>query len=132
MLRNIIFIACLLCSVCAAHWEIREVESSEDVDDMPADGMTKQKLPGLCWVCKWVMNKVKKRVTVNSTPDEIKTKLFATCDQIGFMKKECKKFIQKYMSTLVEELSTTDGPKTICTSIRACKSKSAFLKDFIL
>lgn len=33
-----------------------------------ADGLTKQKLPGLCWVCKWVMKKVKKRVTVNSTP----------------------------------------------------------------
>lgn len=32
-----------------------------------ADKMTNQKLPGVCWACNWVMKKVKKMITVNST-----------------------------------------------------------------
>ncbi|XP_056623085.1 antimicrobial peptide NK-lysin-like [Triplophysa dalaica] len=131
MLRNVFLVTLVMCSVCAVHWEIREVESSEDVDVMPADKMTKQKLPGVCWACNWVMRKVKKMITPNSTKEEIEKDLHAVCEKIGFLKSLCKSFVKKYLGTLVEDLSTTDGPKTICVNVGVCKSKSSFSEKFI-
>ncbi|KAI7804962.1 prosaposin-like [Triplophysa rosa] len=131
MLRNVFLITLLICSACAVHWEIREVASSDDVDEMPADRMTGRK-PGVCWVCKWVVKKVKKSISTTSTPDEIKNKLLDACDQSGFLKAQCKSLVSKDSSTLVEEISTSDDPNTICTNLNVCTSKPPPRKDFIL
>lgn len=53
--------------------------------------------------------------------DEVKKKLENICDRIGFLKSLCRKFVNKYTDTLVEELSTTDDAKTICINIGVCK-----------
>ncbi len=53
--------------------------------------------------------------------DDIKKKLGMVCDEIGFLKSLCRKFVNKYTDTLIEELSTTDDAETICVNIAVCK-----------
>ncbi|XP_016395138.1 antimicrobial peptide NK-lysin-like [Sinocyclocheilus rhinocerous] len=81
---------------------------------------TKQQ-PGMCWACKWSMKKLKKQISNGATPDDIKKKLEMVCDEIGFLKSLCRKFVNKYKDTLVEELSTTEDTETICINIGVCK-----------
>ncbi len=40
--------------------------------------------------------------------DDIKKMLGMVCDEIGFLKYLCRMLVNKYMGTLIEELSTTD------------------------
>uniref|UniRef100_A0A8C6S8X9 Saposin B-type domain-containing protein n=1 Tax=Neogobius melanostomus TaxID=47308 RepID=A0A8C6S8X9_9GOBI len=63
-------------------------------------------LPGLCWTCKWVMNKT------------LTSKLLSVCDKIGFLKSRCQKFVKAKLQVLVEELSTTDDVHTICVNVK--------------
>ncbi|XP_048046948.1 antimicrobial peptide NK-lysin-like [Megalobrama amblycephala] len=121
MLRSIILVTLLISSVCAFHWEMHKEESNEnEIEESSGDIQTEQ-LPGMCWVCKWAMKKVKKQISNGTTQDEIKKKLSMVCDQIGFLKSLCRKFVNKYTDTLVEELSTTDDARTICVNISVCK-----------
>uniref|UniRef100_A0A673MAJ3 Saposin B-type domain-containing protein n=1 Tax=Sinocyclocheilus rhinocerous TaxID=307959 RepID=A0A673MAJ3_9TELE len=82
-----------------------------------------EQLPGLCWACKWVMRKLKKQISNGATPDDIKKKLGMVCDQIGFLKSMCRKFVNQYTDTLVEELSTTDDARTISIKTICRKNK---------
>ncbi|ROJ78830.1 Antimicrobial peptide NK-lysin [Anabarilius grahami] len=121
MLRSIILVTLLISSVCAFHWEMHKEESNEnEIEESSGDIQTEQ-LPGMCWACKWAMKKVKKQISNGATQDEIKKKLSMVCDQIGFLKSLCRKFVNKYIDTLVEELSTTDDARTICVNISVCK-----------
>ncbi|XP_030644237.1 antimicrobial peptide NK-lysin-like [Chanos chanos] len=86
--------------------------------------MPEAQLPGLCWACKWILNKVKKQISNGTDQETIKNKLISVCDQIGFLKSKCKSFVKKYLNTLIEELSTTDDPRTICVNLKACKPKT--------
>ncbi|KAK9959663.1 hypothetical protein ABG768_009771 [Culter alburnus] len=131
MLRNVFLVSLLIYAVCAAHWEIREVDSAEDeLEEILAD-MTEQQIFDKCSICKYIMKKVKKRISSKATPDEIKTKLNNTCEKAGPLKSKCKHFVEKYLSTLIDELMTDDGPKTICTKVHACKPEPP-IKEFIL
>uniref|UniRef100_A0A9J7Z5N0 Saposin B-type domain-containing protein n=2 Tax=Cyprinus carpio TaxID=7962 RepID=A0A9J7Z5N0_CYPCA len=108
-------------TACAQHWEMHKEESiGNELEESSGEIQTEQ-LPGLCWACKWAMGKLKKQISNGTTADEIKNKLGTTCDQIGFLKSLCRKFVNKYMGTLIEELSTTDDARTICVNIGICK-----------
>nr|QDO72762.1 NK-lysin antimicrobial peptide [Sinocrossocheilus bamaensis] len=132
MLRNIFLVSLFAYAVCAAHWEIREVDSAEDQDeDIHADGMMKQQIFSKCTICKKIMKMVKKKISPNSTPDEIKTKLNDTCMKVGPLKRQCKRFVEKYLHGVIDELMTDDGPNTICIKIRACKPEPP-IKEFIV
>ncbi|KTG32743.1 hypothetical protein cypCar_00037259 [Cyprinus carpio] len=121
MLWKIILITLLIFSACAQHWEMHKEESiGNELEESSGEIQTEQ-LPGLCWACKWAMGKLKKQISNGTTADEIKNKLGTTCDQIGFLKSLCRKFVNKYMGTLIEELSTTDDARTICVNIGICK-----------
>uniref|UniRef100_A0A8C1KC21 Saposin B-type domain-containing protein n=1 Tax=Cyprinus carpio TaxID=7962 RepID=A0A8C1KC21_CYPCA len=87
---------------------------------LPGDIQTEQQ-PGMCWTCKWAMKKLKKQISNGATPDDIKKKLGMVCDEIGFLKSLCRKLVNEYKDTLVEELSTTDDARTICVNIGVCK-----------
>ncbi|XP_056112055.1 antimicrobial peptide NK-lysin-like [Rhinichthys klamathensis goyatoka] len=124
MLRSIILITLLISSVCALHWEMHKEESNgNEIEEGSGDIQTEQ-LPGMCWACKWAMKKLKRRLSNGATAEEIKKKLSMVCDEIGFLKSLCRKFVNKYMDTLVEELSTTDDARTICANIGICKKKA--------
>uniref|UniRef100_A0A8C9QSQ2 Saposin B-type domain-containing protein n=1 Tax=Scleropages formosus TaxID=113540 RepID=A0A8C9QSQ2_SCLFO len=79
-------------------------------------------LPGICWACKWIVNKVKESLPRDNseTQNEIKNKLLLVCDNIGFLRFLCKAFLSKSLDVLVEELSTTDSANTICINVQAC------------
>ncbi|XP_051578064.1 NK-lysin tandem duplicate 2 [Myxocyprinus asiaticus] len=131
MFRNIFLVTLLMYSVCAVHWEIREVDSAEDqLEEIPDDSVMTQNLPDKCSICKSIIKKVKKKISSKATPDEIKKKLNNTCEKLPVFKSQCKCFIKKYMSTLIDELHTTDGPNTICTKLSLCKSPPP-IKEFI-
>uniref|UniRef100_A0A672S7X4 Saposin B-type domain-containing protein n=1 Tax=Sinocyclocheilus grahami TaxID=75366 RepID=A0A672S7X4_SINGR len=102
---------------CALHWEMQKEESTGNELEK---GSGKQQ-PGMCWACKWSMKKLKKQISNGATPDDIKKKLGMVCDEIGFLKSLCRKFVNKYKDTLVEELSTNDDAETICINIGVSK-----------
>ncbi|KAK7152644.1 hypothetical protein R3I93_010762 [Phoxinus phoxinus] len=121
MLRSIILVTLLISSVCALDWEMHKEESNGiEIEEGSGDVQTQQ-LPGMCWACKWAMKKLKRQISNGATPDEIKKKLSMVCDEIGFLKSLCRKFVNKYTDTLIEELSTTDDAGTICANISVCK-----------
>ncbi|XP_065110012.1 antimicrobial peptide NK-lysin-like isoform X3 [Paramisgurnus dabryanus] len=125
MLRFIILVTLLVSSACALQWKIyrEELIGNEESSDEVIVKMN-QGLPGVCWVCKWAMKKVKKKISNGTTADDIKNKLTRVCDWIGFLKIMCKSLVNKYVGTLVEELSTSDNPATICINIGVCKKKT--------
>ncbi|XP_065110004.1 antimicrobial peptide NK-lysin-like isoform X1 [Paramisgurnus dabryanus] len=125
MLRFIILVTLLVSSACALQWEIyREEMIANEESSGEAMVKTNQGLPGICWACKWAMKKVKRRISNGATADDIKNKLTSVCDQIGFLKTICRSLVNKYAGTLVEELSTSDDPATICKNIGVCKKKA--------
>ncbi|XP_073682610.1 antimicrobial peptide NK-lysin-like [Garra rufa] len=130
MFRNFFLVSLLIYAVCAAHWEIREVDSAEDQDDeISADGMMEQQIKAIkCDTCKAIMKEVKKKISAKPTPDEIKTKLNNICDKFKLLRVQCKHFVEKYLQNLIDELMTDDGPNTICTKIHACKNRT--IKEF--
>lgn len=112
------------------------MDSAEDQDEeiscdaFHADGMPKQKIFSKCTICKSIMKAVKKKLSSKATPDEIKAKLNNVCDKFKPVNGHCKKFVQKYLHNIIDELMTKDGPNTICTKIHACKTKPP-IKEFI-
>uniref|UniRef100_A0A8C1G774 Saposin B-type domain-containing protein n=1 Tax=Cyprinus carpio TaxID=7962 RepID=A0A8C1G774_CYPCA len=121
MLWRIVLITLLISSVCALHLEMHKEESIGNEFEESSGEIETEQLPGKCWACKWVMRKLKKQISNGATPDDIKTKLGMVCDEIGFLKSICRKLVNQYTDTLVEELSTTDDTRTICANIGVCK-----------
>uniref|UniRef100_A0A3B3R1T0 Saposin B-type domain-containing protein n=1 Tax=Paramormyrops kingsleyae TaxID=1676925 RepID=A0A3B3R1T0_9TELE len=125
ILAGVLFLSALAESAIVDRWEYREVyfqkinETSEDLQELEA--LLEEQLPGLCWACKWIVKKARKLIGDNKTPDRMRDVLNRVCDQIGFLKSQCKRFLGKVMDTLVEELSTTDSPQQACINLNACK-----------
>nr|ABC17996.1 NK-lysin type 2 [Ictalurus punctatus] len=129
MFWNLLVASFFIGSACAMHMEYLRVDSAEELLDGTLDSADKdedlpmseiQLFPGACWACKWAMNNVKKHLGINPTVDMIKAQLAEVCNSIGFLRGLCKTIINKYLDTLVEELSTTDNPTTICVNIGIC------------
>uniref|UniRef100_A0A3B5L565 Saposin B-type domain-containing protein n=1 Tax=Xiphophorus couchianus TaxID=32473 RepID=A0A3B5L565_9TELE len=77
-----------------------------------------QGLPGMCWGCKWALNKLKKKTWI-----KLHSKLRSVCDGIGLLKSQCRKFVDANLAVLIEELTTTDDVRTICVNVGVCKPK---------
>ncbi|XP_028294799.1 antimicrobial peptide NK-lysin-like [Gouania willdenowi] len=127
-----IVLLCILatCSVWAVHGRTLEINMSEEEQDSGDSSVEAQALPGKCWVCKWVLNKLKKFAGPNATAETLKSKLLSVCDEIGLLKPACRKFVKSHLGELIEELTTTDDVRTICVNTEACKPKQTL--DFIL
>ncbi|XP_076733752.1 antimicrobial peptide NK-lysin-like [Maylandia zebra] len=111
-------------SVRAVHGRTLEVsiDDEEDVDIEVSMG-----LPGKCWACKWILNKMKKFAGPNATAESLKSKLLSICDEIGLLKPLCRKFVKVHLEELIEELTTTDDVRTICVNTGACNPKEVDL-----
>ncbi|XP_072555482.1 antimicrobial peptide NK-lysin-like [Paramormyrops kingsleyae] len=125
ILAGVLFLSALLESAIVDRWEYREVyfqkinETSEDFQELEA--LLEEQLPGLCWACKWIVQKARKLIGDNKTPENAKDVLNQMCDKIGFLRGLCKRFLSKVSDMLVEELSTTDSPQQACINLNACK-----------
>ncbi|XP_068607997.1 NK-lysin tandem duplicate 4 [Brachionichthys hirsutus] len=118
-----VLLVCILvtCSV----WTVQGRTLTVDIGDQDhvETSVEAGMLPGVCWACKWAINKVKKSIGANGTAATISSKLKSVCDQIGFLKSMCRKFVSGHLAELIEEISTTDDVRTICVNVRACKEK---------
>ncbi|KAK2879093.1 hypothetical protein QQF64_010765 [Cirrhinus molitorella] len=122
MLRSIVLIILLISSVCALHLEMRRVKSTGN--ELEDSGKIKAgKLHGVCWACRQVMEKLRSKVTSGTTKNKIKIILGAACNGTILLKYLCKMLVEKYMDTLIKELSTSDNAKTICVNIGICKGR---------
>ncbi|NP_001298722.1 NK-lysin tandem duplicate 3 precursor [Danio rerio] len=119
MLRGIVLLTLLISSACAAHLEMHK-EPFPEFDFEGSGEIPKEQLPGLCWACKWAMGKLRQHISNTANKEEIKNQLAQVCDGIGFLRPLCRWFVKKYMDILTEELSTTDGPRTICSHLHVC------------
>ncbi|KAG7509738.1 antimicrobial peptide NK-lysin-like [Solea senegalensis] len=119
-----LILACILvtCSVWSVHGRSLEISIDDEHDDGEVS-VEVGKVPGLCWACKWTLNKVKKVTGANATAESVKAKLLSVCDEIGILKPLCRKFVKGHLGELVVELTTTDDVRTICVNLRACKPK---------
>ncbi|XP_037602625.1 NK-lysin tandem duplicate 4 [Sebastes umbrosus] len=128
-----VLLVCILvtCSVWTVYGRSFEI-SIDDQEQVEVDiSVNAGKLPGVCWACKWALNKVKKAVGNNATVEKLKSKLMSVCDQIGLLKSLCRKFVKAHLSELIEELTTTDDVKTICVNTGACKPKDMSDLDLV-
>nr|XP_020446728.1 antimicrobial peptide NK-lysin-like isoform X2 [Monopterus albus] len=118
-----VLLVCILvtCSVWTVHGRTFEVSIDDQKQVDVEISVEAGKRPGLCWACKWALNKVKAVIGPNTTTENITTKLKSICDQIGLLKSMCRKFVTKHLQELIEELTTTDDVRTICVNTRACK-----------
>uniref|UniRef100_A0A4W6F1R9 Saposin B-type domain-containing protein n=1 Tax=Lates calcarifer TaxID=8187 RepID=A0A4W6F1R9_LATCA len=116
-----VLLVCLLvtCSVLTVHGRSFEVniDDEEQVDVEISVGA--RKIPGLCWACKWALNKVKKVLGPNAT-SEVK------------QSSACHKFVKTHLGELIEELTTSDDVRTICVNTGACKPKELLNELFYL
>ncbi|RVE57311.1 hypothetical protein OJAV_G00214920 [Oryzias javanicus] len=115
---SVLLLAVLVMSV----WTISETGrvTVNDEDQLEASA---EAFPGMCWGCKWMLNKVKAALGNTTKVEKIKPVLLRGCDEIGFLKKKCKQFLLKHLGVLIEELTTTDDVKTICVNVKVCSSK---------
>nr|AWT04747.1 NK-lysin [Oplegnathus fasciatus] len=120
-----VLLVCILltCSVWTVHGRSFEVKIDDQEQVEVEISVGAGKLPGLCWACKWALNKVKKVIGPNATAESIITKLKSICDEIGLLKAICHKFVKVHLEELIEELTTTDDVRTICVNTKACKPK---------
>uniref|UniRef100_A0A3Q3W9M4 Saposin B-type domain-containing protein n=1 Tax=Mola mola TaxID=94237 RepID=A0A3Q3W9M4_MOLML len=75
-------------------------------------------LLGVCWLCQWALNKVKKRIGANVTVESLKSKVSSICNEAGFLKSKCRKFVARHLGEFIEELTTTDDVRTICINAK--------------
>ncbi|XP_022606786.1 antimicrobial peptide NK-lysin-like [Seriola dumerili] len=121
-----VLLVCILvtCSV----WTVRGRSFVGNIDDqveqLEVEGSTEAGMvPGVCWVCEWALNKVKKDIGPNTTSENVKLKLVKVCDEIYTLKTVCHNFVKKHLKQLIEELMTSDDVRTICVNTKACKPK---------
>nr|XP_046269054.1 antimicrobial peptide NK-lysin-like [Scatophagus argus] len=123
MKTSSVLLVCVLvtCSV----WIVqgRNIKVSTDDQEVLEISVEAGKLPGICWACKWALEKVKKVIGPNTTAEAVSSKLLTICNQMGLLKAMCHKFVKTHLSILVEELTTTDDVRTICVNTGACKPK---------
>ncbi|XP_028995562.2 antimicrobial peptide NK-lysin [Betta splendens] len=120
-----LLLACLLlltCSVWTGQGRRLEVNADQEQWDVEAS-VEASELPGVCWACKWVVNKVRKATGPNATAEVIEATLSTVCDKIGLLKSLCRKFVKSHLSVLIEEITTSDDAATACVNVGACKSK---------
>ncbi|XP_066541767.1 saposin-C-like isoform X1 [Hoplias malabaricus] len=136
MLQNLLISLLLISAACAMHLEYLKVNSDQELPDeilaLAQDeelSMPEAELPGKCWACKWAMRKLKRTLGNRASQDKIRAKLNSVCNSLGFLKSMCNRMLQPYTETLIEELSTSDDPATICRNVGFCTSRR--LQEFI-
>ncbi|KAG5856128.1 uncharacterized protein LOC118220325 isoform X1 [Anguilla anguilla] len=95
---------------------------SETEDGLALQTLVKngQKIPGVCYLCKLIMRKVKASVT-NGSKAAIESALHNVCNTMNFFVRSiCKGVVSKYFMQLVDELMTPDGPRQACKKIHLC------------
>ncbi|XP_039993533.1 NK-lysin tandem duplicate 4 isoform X2 [Xiphias gladius] len=126
-----VLLVCILvtCSVWTVHGRCVEINTDDQLEGDVDLSVDARKFPGLCWACKWALNKVKRVIGPNTTSESVKAKLQVICNEIGLLKDLCRKFVSKHLGELIEEVTTTDDVRTICVNTRACNISDVLSLD---
>ncbi|XP_013985755.1 saposin-C [Salmo salar] len=90
-----------------------------DRDDNHAE--IKAVLPGTCFACKRIINKVKAQLDGDNDKDNIAAKLDTICGSMGILKAICKKLVNKYKEELITDLVNDEDAKDACKKLKLCK-----------
>ncbi|XP_013985923.1 antimicrobial peptide NK-lysin [Salmo salar] len=88
-----------------------------DRDDNHAE--IKAVLPGVCFVCKKIIHKVKSKLAGNKDRDNIAAKLDSICLSLRTLKVICKKLVKKYKEQLIDAL--VSDARVACKKLKLCK-----------
>nr|XP_029544318.1 saposin-C-like isoform X2 [Oncorhynchus nerka] len=78
-------------------------------------------LPGTCFACKRIINKVKAQLDGDDNKENISAKLDSICGSMGILKAICKKLVNKYKEKLIDELVNDEDAKDACKKLKLCK-----------
>nr|XP_046163840.1 saposin-C-like [Oncorhynchus gorbuscha] len=90
-----------------------------DRDDNHAE--IKAVLPGTCFACKRIINKVKAQLHGDNNKENISAKLDSICGSMGILKGICKKLVNKYKDKLIDKLVNDEDAKDACKKLKLCK-----------
>ncbi|KAL0969561.1 hypothetical protein UPYG_G00229120 [Umbra pygmaea] len=81
----------------------------------------KDALPGMCGVCKKIIQTLEKKVANNEAKDKIAAKLNAFCDSMKFLKGTCRKLVNKYKDKVIDAISKHLNATVVCRKWKLCK-----------
>ncbi|XP_029586521.1 antimicrobial peptide NK-lysin isoform X1 [Salmo trutta] len=90
-----------------------------DKDDNHAE--IKAVLPGVCNVCKSIINKVKSKLAGDKNRDDIAAKLASICHRFRIFKGICNNLVNKYKKTVIDALVSDVDATVLCKKLRLCK-----------
>jgi len=74
-----------------------------------------------CVICEFVISRLEKVITRNSSEEEIEDAFFKICNYMPkTVEKQCNNFVQQYGRAVIELLVASADPKTVCTAIDLC------------
>ena len=79
-----------------------------------------------CTICQYVITRMKHYITLNQTEEEILASLKKSCDLFSVLdlQKQCRDFLDKYESYLIQMISSDVEPKVACQSIGICQTNT--------
>uniref|UniRef100_A0A4W5LUK4 Saposin B-type domain-containing protein n=1 Tax=Hucho hucho TaxID=62062 RepID=A0A4W5LUK4_9TELE len=117
----------LACLVWEIHGQCQEFDlddqDDQDVVEAQPEKRMAQQLFGTCGVCKKALNKLKTYISTSSRQEEIKQKLLSFCNKLPIGKSICEDLVKKHFQVMIDELTRSDGVRTICVDFKACKPK---------
>ncbi|XP_029586522.1 antimicrobial peptide NK-lysin isoform X2 [Salmo trutta] len=78
-------------------------------------------LPGVCNVCKSIINKVKSKLAGDKNRDDIAAKLASICHRFRIFKGICNNLVNKYKKTVIDALVSDVDATVLCKKLRLCK-----------
>ncbi|XP_024293487.1 saposin-C [Oncorhynchus tshawytscha] len=90
-----------------------------DRDDNHAE--IKAVLPGTCFACKRIINKVKTKLNGDKSKDNITAILDSICRSLLKLKGVCNKLVNKYKEQLIDALASDVDAGNTCKKLKLCK-----------
>ncbi|XP_064168974.1 antimicrobial peptide NK-lysin-like [Anguilla rostrata] len=125
MKSPIILCFLLAYAACAQSGHFHGEGFSETEDDLALQTEMErtQKIPGTCFICKRIVEKVKRTISNDASKQEIVEKLHRVCEILPVIKASCKRLVSKYIDKLATELAAGDDVRTACVKIKLCRPK---------
>ncbi|XP_029544317.1 saposin-C-like [Oncorhynchus nerka] len=129
-MRVINVVLLLVCAAFAQPFKSQGGGNLKEEEDMWGDYLMdrddnhveiKAVLPGTCFACKRIINKVKAQLDGDDNKENISAKLDSICGSMGILKAICKKLVNKYKEKLIDELVNDEDAKDACKKLKLCK-----------
>uniref|UniRef100_A0A3Q3LES1 Saposin B-type domain-containing protein n=1 Tax=Labrus bergylta TaxID=56723 RepID=A0A3Q3LES1_9LABR len=88
-----------------------------------AEEVRKYSMTSSCRACKFIVNKVKKKLGSDQSKEKIRQLLNNTGNgvKISLIRSGCKKIVRKYQDKVTDALANSGSAAPICDKFRMCK-----------